>query len=172
VRLATMPHASRDITCPDGSRKSKPNPDGPGGATVRAYWCVWSTYSVRTSDSARDVCASAARAPYSRERIRQGSSPPRSVLEAYWTSHAAPEYSFPRCDDSMIPDAVKMFIPSTFCCGASPAFRTSANARIYRTSASLPMMPHLPLLRVLWRTHEHSQILIRETCLAVAVFQS
>jgi hypothetical protein len=36
----------------------------------------------------------------------------------------------------------------------------------------LPMMPHLPLFRVLWRTHEHSQILIRETCLAVAVFQS
>jgi hypothetical protein len=36
----------------------------------------------------------------------------------------------------------------------------------------LPMMPRLPLLRVLWRTHEHSRILIRETCLAVAVFQS
>jgi hypothetical protein len=43
---------------------------------------------------------------------------------------------------------------------------------IRRQRNFLPMMPRLPLLRVLWRTHELSQILIRETCLAVAVFQS
>ena len=33
----------------------------------------------------------------------------------------------------------------------------------------LPMMPRLGSF---FRTHEHSRILIRETCLAVAVFQS
>jgi hypothetical protein len=80
----------------------------------------------------------------------------------------------------MIPDAVKMFILSTFCAEQLPH---SGQAPMHESTEYqplpirperhfLPMMPRLPLLRVLWRTHEHSRILIRETCLAVAVFQS
>jgi len=80
----------------------------------------------------------------------------------------------------MIPDAVKMFIPSNFCAeqvphsGQAPTHESTEHqpVPIRPERHLLPMMLRLPLLRVPWGTHEHSRILIRETCIAGAVFQS
>lgn len=157
------------------------NSDGAAGVTIRMCWPVSWTCSARTSDGVREVSASAAPASHSRERIRQESSPPRSELEA-WDVRTAPGPGYV----SHITPASR-FLMTKECSFAQFFVRRNvlrqgqATMREFTEDQPVPIRPKRHFLPIVWPLSPFRacfgaatggrKILVRETCLAVAMRQ-